>query len=317
MIKHFTQFESKALTEQLIQQAIEFKSNAQVDNKLGAGLRIGLIFLNPSLRTRLSTQIAASNLGMEAVVLNIDKESWALEFKEGAVMNGDKVEHIKDAVGVMSTYFDVLAIRTFASLSNKQDDVNEWVLSQFIKHSKVPIVSLESATRHPLQSLADQITMHEHQPKKAPKIVLTWAPHIKPLPQAVANSFAEWTLGTGHQLTIAHPEGYALDEQFTEGATITHKQEEALADADFIYVKNWSSFEQYGKLLPDGNSSWLLDESKLTNSPNAKIMHCLPVRRNVELSDELLDGSRSLVMQQAENRIYAAQAVLKHIIENK
>jgi len=311
---NYTQFESKVLTNKLIDQALIYKNNPKADSLLAADLKIGLIFLNPSLRTRLSTQIAVSNLGAEAIVLNVGKESWALEFQEGAVMNGSTVEHVKDAVGVMSTYFDIIAIRTFAGLVDKKEDQDEKVLNQFIKHSKVPIVSLESATRHPLQSLADQITIHEHQLTKQPKIVLTWAPHIKPLPQAVANSFAEWTLGTHHKLTIAHPEGYELDEQFTKGATITNNQSEAIKNADFIYVKNWSSFKTYGKMLSH-DTSWLLDENKLKEAPNAKIMHCLPVRRNVVLSDELLDGHRSLVMQQAENRIYAAQAVLKHLIE--
>jgi N-succinyl-L-ornithine transcarbamylase len=313
-MNHFIQFESKALGQELLELAALYKANPTLHSSKGKGKRIGCIFLNPSLRTRVSTQIAAQQLGMEAIVLNMDKEGWALEMQEGAVMNKGTVEHIKDAAGVLGSYFDILALRAFPSLTHKEEDVSDFVLHQFIKYSGIPVVSLESAIRHPLQSLADQLTIQElTKDKKRPKVVLTWAPHIKAIPHAVANSFAEWTLGMGHDLTICHPEGYELDAEFTKGATLTNDQEEALQNADFVYVKNWSAFNEYGKILCT-DERWMLTESHLKNSPEAKVMHCLPVRRNVELSDEILDGPRSLVQQQALNRIYAAQAVLSKLL---
>jgi N-succinyl-L-ornithine transcarbamylase len=311
---HFTKFESKELGQELIDLAVAYKANPNLDQAKGKGKRVGCIFLNPSLRTRVSTQIAAQNLGMEAIVLNMDKEGWALEMKEGAIMNKGTVEHIKDAAGVLGSYFDILAIRAFPSLTNHEEDVTDFVFGQFVKYCGKPVVSLESAIRHPLQSLADQITMQEFsEGKRKPKVVLTWGPHIKAIPHAVANSFAEWTLGMGHDLTITHPEGYDLDEKFTKGATLEFNQSKALEDADFVYVKNWSSFNEYGKILSTDHS-WMLTEKHLKKSKNAKVMHCLPVRRNLELSDEILDGPRSLVQKQAENRIYAAQAVLSKIL---
>nr|WP_085946742.1 acetylornithine carbamoyltransferase [Algoriphagus machipongonensis] len=310
----FTQFESQALGQQLIDKALYYKADPRIDIQKGMGKRIGCIFLNPSLRTRVSTQIAASNLGVEPIVLNMDKEGWALEMREGAIMNKGTVEHIKDAAGVLGTYFDILAIRAFPSLTNKEEDMNDFVFSQFVKYSGIPVISLESATRHPLQSLADQITIREHSSGiKKPKIVLTWGPHIKAIPHAVANSFAEWSLGMGHDLTITHPAGYELSEKFTKGATIEYNQKKALQDADFVYVKNWSGFNDYGKIIST-DPSWMLTEKHFVNAPNAKVMHCLPVRRNLELSDEILDGPRSLVQKQAENRIYAAQSVISHLI---
>jgi len=313
-MNHFIQFESKALGQELLELAALYKTNPTLHSGKGKGKRIGCIFLNPSLRTRVSTQIAAQQLGMEAIVLNMDKEGWALEMQEGAIMNKGTVEHIKDAAGVLGSYFDILALRAFPSLTQKEEDVTDFVLNQFIKYSGIPVVSLESAIRHPLQSLADQLTIQElTQGKKKPKVVLTWAPHIKAIPHAVANSFAEWTLGMGHDLTICHPEGYELDAEFTQGATLTNNQSEALQNADFVYVKNWSAFNEYGKILCT-DERWMLTESHLKNSPEAKVMHCLPVRRNVELSDEILDGPRSLVQQQALNRIYAAQAVLSKLL---
>jgi N-succinyl-L-ornithine transcarbamylase len=229
-------------------------------------------------------------------------------------MNKGTVEHIKDAAGVLGSYFDILALRAFPSLTQKEEDVTDFVLHQFIKYSGIPVVSLESAIRHPLQSLADQLTIQElAKGKKRPKVVLTWAPHIKAIPHAVANSFAEWTLGMGQDLTICHPEGYELDSEFTQGARITNDQSEALQNADFVYVKNWSAFNEYGKILST-DERWMLTEAHLKNAPEAKVMHCLPVRRNVELSDEILDGPRSLVQQQAYNRIFAAQAVLSKLL---
>jgi N-succinyl-L-ornithine transcarbamylase len=314
-MEHFTQFESRELGQELIDLAAAYKANPVLHAKKGTGKRVGCIFLNPSLRTRVSTQIAAQQLGMEAIVLNMDKEGWALEMQEGAIMNKGTVEHIKDAAGVLGSYFDILALRAFPSLTQKEEDVTDFVLHQFIKYSGIPVVSLESAIRHPLQSLADQLTIQElAKGKKRPKVVLTWAPHIKAIPHAVANSFAEWTLGMGHDLTICHPEGYELDSEFTQGAKITNNQSEALQGADFVYVKNWSAFNDYGKILCT-DERWMLTEAHLKHAPEAKVMHCLPVRRNVELSDEILDGSRSLVQQQAFNRIFAAQAVLSKLLE--
>jgi len=314
-MEHFIKFESKVLGQELLELAAAYKANPNLHAEKGKGKRVGCIFLNPSLRTRVSTQIAAQQLGMEAIILNMDKEGWALEMQDGAIMNKGTVEHIKDAAGVLGSYFDILALRAFPSLTQKEEDVADFVLHQFIKYCKIPVVSLESAIRHPLQSLADQLTIHElDKGKKNPKVVLTWAPHIKAIPHAVANSFAEWSLGMGHDLTICHPEGYELDPEFTQGATITNDQREALQDADFVYVKNWSAFNEYGKILCT-DERWMLTEAHLKNAPEAKVMHCLPVRRNVELSDEILDGPRSLVQQQALNRVYAAQAVLSKLLE--
>ena len=314
-MEHFTQFESRELGQELLDLAAAYKANPVLHAKKGTGKRVGCIFLNPSLRTRVSTQIAAQQLGMEAIVLNMDKEGWALEMQEGAIMNKGTVEHIKDAAGVLGSYFDILALRAFPSLTQKEEDVTDFVLHQFIKDSGIPVVSLESAIRHPLQSLADQLTIQElAKGNKKPKLVLTWAPHIKAIPHAVANSFAEWSLGMGHDLTICHPEGYELDAEFTQGARITNDQSEALQSADFVYVKNWSAFNDYGKILCT-DERWMLTEAHLKHAPEAKVMHCLPVRRNVELSDEILDGPRSLVQQQAFNRIFAAQAVLSKLLE--
>ena len=305
----------------LVAKALSYKKSPFSDKKLGADKRIGLLFLNPSLRTRLSTQVAAQNLGMEPIVFNVDKEGWALEFTEGAIMNGTTVEHIKDAAPILGNYFDILCIRTFPGLEDKQADYSEKIIKQFIKYAGIPVVSLESATLHPLQSLTDIITIQEsiasnaNFKNKKPKVVLTWAPHIKPIPQCVANSFSEWLGAWGEaDFVITHPEGYALSTEFTKGATIEHNQEQALKDADFVYVKNWSSYEQYGKVLSTA-ASWMMTNKKLALTNNAKVMHCLPVRRNVELSDEILDGPNSLVTQEASNRVWAAQAVLAEILK--
>ncbi len=305
----------------LVAKALKYKDNPYIDKQLGFQKRIGLLFLNPSLRTRLSTQVAAQNLGMEPIVFNVDKEGWALEFTEGAIMNGTTVEHIKDAAPILGNYFDMLCIRTFPGLVNQQEDYSEKIIHQFIQYAGVPIVSLESATLHPLQSLTDIITIKESialnsaLQNKRPKVVLTWAPHIKSIPQCVSNSFSQWVNAWGEaDFVITHPEGYDLDTQFTQGATITHHQEEALQDADFVYVKNWSSYEPYGQVLSK-DENWMLTNQKLALTHNAKVMHCLPVRRNVELSDEILDGANSLVTKQASNRVWAAQAVLASILE--
>ena len=313
----------------LVEKALTYKANPLLDQQLGAGKRMGLIFLNPSLRTRLSTQIAAENLGMQPIVFNVGNEGWSWEFEEEAIMSGTSVEHVKDAAPILGNYFDVLAIRTFPSLQNKKDDYSELFIKQFIKYAGVPVVSLESATLHPLQSLTDIITITEtFKEKRKPKIVLTWAPHIKPLPQCVANSFAQWmnawnltpalSKGEGEKqcdFVITHPEDYELDEQFTNGATITHNQDEALKDADFVYVKNWSTYTDYGRIYCN-DPAWMLTEEKLKATNNAKVMHCLPVRRNVELSDEVLDSANSIVTQQASNRVWAAQTVLAEILRS-
>jgi N-succinyl-L-ornithine transcarbamylase len=305
----------------LVKKALAYKANPFLDKQLGANKRIGLLFLNPSLRTRLSTQVAAQNLGMEPIVFNVDKEGWALEFTEGAIMNGTTVEHIKDAAPILGNYFDILCIRTFPGLVNQQDDYSEKIIHQFIQYAGVPVVSLESATLHPLQSLTDIITIqetiaqHNALQQKRPKVVLTWAPHIKSIPQCVSNSFSQWMNAWGEvDFVITHPVGYELDASFTKGASIMHDQDEALKNADFVYVKNWSSYEQYGQVLCS-DQGWMLTNKKLAQTNNAKVMHCLPVRRNVELSDEILDGSNSLVTKQAANRVWAAQSVLASILE--
>lgn len=300
----------------LVKKALDYKASPYKDKSLGANKRIGCLFLNPSMRTRLSTQIAAQNLGMEAIVFNVSSEGWSLEFEEGAIMNGTTVEHVKDAAPIMGQYFDILAIRTFPSLKNREEDYSEQYIKQFIKYAGIPIVSLESATLHPLQSLTDMITIQEtFKETRKPKIVLTWAPHVKPLPQCVANSFAQWVTAWGEaDFVVTHPEGYELDEQFTKGAIITHNQDEALKDADYVYVKNWSSYKDYGQILCK-DESWMLTNEKLALTNNAKVMHCLPVRRNVELSDEILDGPNSIITQEAGNRVWAAQAVLSEILQ--
>jgi N-succinyl-L-ornithine transcarbamylase len=319
-MKQFISVKDVKDMQALVKQALHYKANPFTDKALGANKRIGLLFLNPSLRTRLSTQVASQNLGMEPIVFNVDKEGWALEFTEGAIMNGTTVEHIKDAAPILGNYFDILCIRTFPGLQNRADDYGEKIINQFIKYAGIPVVSLESATLHPLQSLTDMITIqesiasNEKLKNKQPKIVLTWAPHIKPIPQCVANSFSEWMTAWGEaNFVITHPEGYELASQYTNGATITHNQAEALKDADFIYVKNWSSYSDYGKLLCT-DADWMLTNEKLAATHDAKVMHCLPVRRNVELSDELLDGPNSLVTKQASNRVWAAQSVLANIL---
>jgi N-succinyl-L-ornithine transcarbamylase len=323
---HFTSVQDVPDLQQLVDAALAYKADPYKDENLGKRKRIGMLFLNPSMRTRLSTQVAAQQLGMEAVVFNVGSEGWALEFEEEAIMSGTTVEHVKDAAPIMGKYFDILCIRTFPSLKNKEDDYSELYIRQFMKYAGIPIVSLESATLHPLQSLTDIVTMQEYmrQPSNAgtfsgrkPKVVLTWAPHVKPLPQCVANSFAQWVNAWGEaDFVITHPEDYELSEAFTKGAHIEYNQEEALKDADFVYVKNWSTFTDYGKIYTN-DPEWMLTNEKLALTNEARVMHCLPVRRNVELSDEILDGPNSLVTTQAGNRVWAAQAVLASILRAK
>ena len=321
-MKNFVSVHDVNNIDALVQQALAYKTNPFSDKNLGINKRIGCLFLNPSMRTRLSTQIAAQNLGMECIVFNVGQEGWALEFEDEAIMSGNTVEHVRDAAPILGKYFDILAIRTFPALKNREDDYSELYIKQFIKYAGIPVVSLESSTLHPLQSLSDIITITEEIEKskivnRKSKIVLTWAPHIKPLPQCVANSFAQWITAWGKSdFVITHPEDYELSEEFTNGATIIHNQEEALKDADFVYVKNWSTYKDYGKIYTN-DPKWQLKKKRWAVTNNAKVMHCLPVRRNVELSDEILDGTMSIVTQQAGNRVWAAQAVLSDLLRSK
>jgi N-succinyl-L-ornithine transcarbamylase len=313
-MQHFTTVYDVKDPLQLIDEAIDLKSSPYSFSSLGKNKTLGLIFLNPSLRTRLSTQKAAKMLGMEVMVMNMDKESWAIEWNDDVIMNGSTVEHIKDAAAVLGSYCDIIGIRCFPSLIDQKLDYSEKLLVQLMRYCKVPVVSLESATLHPLQSLADAITIKENwKSSYKPKVVLTWAPHIKALPQAVANSFAEWMTKTEVDLTITHPEGYELCEDFSKGATLEYDQTKALQGADFVYVKNWSSYNDYGK-MPSVSSTWMMDLEKYKLTNNAGIMHCLPVRRDVELSSKLIDHPNSLVQKQAANRVFAAQAVLKNLL---
>jgi len=299
----------------LVQAAHAFKQAPPSHNKLGAGKRLGLLFMNPSMRTRLSTQVAAANLGMECIVFNVGQEGWSLEFDDDVIMNGSTVEHVKDAAPILGQYFDLLGIRTFPGLKNKEEDYSEFFIRQFQKYAGIPVISLESATLHPLQSLADLVTISEtFSQSRKPKVVLTWAPHIKPLPQCVANSFAQWiNAWGGAEFFITQPRGYELDESFTGQAQVLYNQQQALEEADFVYVKNWSSFHAYGT-MPAVSEQWMITPEKL--SPQSKVMHCLPVRRNLELSAAVLDSSHSLVTQQAGNRVWAAQAVLSEILKS-
>lgn len=326
-MRHFISVRDVTNIDALISKALAYKTDPLKDKRLGVNKRVGCLFLNPSMRTRLSTQIAAQNLGMEVIVFNVGNEGWALEFEEEAIMSGKTVEHVKDAAPIMGKYFDILAIRTFPSLKNRDDDYSELFIKQFVKYAGIPVVSLESATLHPLQSLTDVMTIEEEirnpmsklrdetrNGKSKIKVVLTWAPHVKPLPQCVANSFAQWINAWGKaDFVITHPEDYELSKEFTDGVTITHDQDTALRNADFVYVKNWSTYNDYGKIYCN-DPEWMLTKDKLSITNNAKVMHCLPVRRNVELSDEILDSPSSLVTEEAANRVWAAQAVLSEIL---
>ena len=318
-MRNFISVKDASDIDALVRKALAYKADPFKDSKIGLNKRIGLLFLNPSMRTRLSTQVASQNLGMEPIIFNVDKEGWALEFEEEAIMSGNTVEHVKDAAPIFGKYFDILCIRTFPSLKNREDDYSELYINQFVKYSGIPVVSLESATLHPLQSLTDIITITESltvsgKSIQKPKIVLTWAPHVKPLPQCVANSFSQWINAWGKSdFVITHPEDYELGEEFTNGAKIINDQEEALKGADFVYVKNWSTYDDYGKIYCN-DPGWMLTNEKLKQTNNAKVMHCLPVRRNIELSDEVLDSANSIVTQQAGNRVWAAQAVLSNLL---
>lgn len=298
---------------QLITSGIIAKRNPFGDKQLGENKTIGLLFFNSSLRTRLSTQKAAQNLGMNVIILNVSQDSWGLEMEEGVVMNGASAEHVKEAAAVIGQYCDIIGVRSFAKLQDRAADYSELVFEQFRKYAGVPIVNLESATRHPLQSLADCITIEEFRVKARPKVVLTWLPHFKALPQAVANSFCEWMNGMDVELVVTHPEGYDLAPEFVGKAEVLHDQNKALEGADFVYGKNWSSYTSYGQVLVN-DPSWMMTEEKMALTDNGKFMHCLPVRRNVKVTDGVLDSPHSLVIEQAANREWAAQAVLKEIL---
>lgn len=299
----------------LIEEAKQLKKMPFAHKRLGENKTIGLLFFNPSLRTRLSTQKAAKNLGMDVIVMNFNNEGWALEFEDGSVMDSNTSEHIKEGAAVISQFCDIIAIRAFASLTDKEKDEAEPILNSFKKHATVPIVNMESATGHPLQALTDAITISEHKTNEKPKVVLSWAPHPKALPHAVANSFVEMMKRTNVDFTITHPEGYELSPAITKGITIEYNQEKAFENADFIYVKNWSSYTNYGEILSK-DKNWTISDAKMELTNNAKFMHCLPVRRNIVVNDEVLDSKNSIVIPQANNRTYAAQIVLKKILEN-
>jgi len=295
-----------------VSEAIALKKNPQKFNALGTHKTICLLFFNNSLRTRLSTQKAALNLGMEVMVMNFGNEGWQLEFEDGTIMDQGKSEHIKEAAQVVSQYADIVAIRAFAGLVDKAEDEAEVVLNGFKEHATIPVVNMESSVAHPLQALADAITLEEHKTVGTPKVVLSWAPHPKALPHAVANSFVNMMRRQDAELVITHPEGYELNGEITQGCTMEYNQEKALENAHFVYVKNWSSYRTYGKVLTQ-DKNWMITKEKLGN---AKCMHCLPVRRNVVVEDAVLDSNQSLVIEQANNRTYAAQLVLKRILEN-
>jgi len=299
-----------------VEEAKELKNMPLKYKALGEDKTIGLIFFNASLRTRLSTQKAALNLGMNPIVMNFGNEGWALEFIDGTIMDQGKSEHIKEAAQVISQYCDIIAIRAFASLIDKEDDKAELVLTNFEKYASVPIVNMESSVGHPLQALADAITLSEHKTPHKPKVVLSWAPHPKALPHAVANSFVQMMQLQDADFVITHPKGYELDTEITKNTSIEYDQEKAFENADFVYVKNWSSFKDYGQIVSkDKNWTVTADKMKLTN--NGKFMHCLPVRRNVVVTDDVLDGENSLVIEQANNRTFSAQIVLKKILDDK
>jgi N-succinyl-L-ornithine transcarbamylase len=299
----------------LVQEALKCKHNPRADHELGKNKTLGLIFMNPSLRTRLSTQKAGLNLGMDVMVMNFSGEGWALETEEGVIMDGDKAEHIKEAAAVVGEYCDIIGLRSFPGLKDKVLDYKDHVINEFVKYAGVPIVNLESATVHPCQSLADIVTIEETKKVKKPRVVLTWAPHPRALPQSVGNSFAQWINQTDYEFVIANPEGYDLSKEFTENARVVHDPHEAYKGADYIYAKNWSSYESYGQVLSQ-DANWMVDERKMKLTNNAKFMHCLPVRRNVVVSDSVIDSENSIVIQEAANREWAAQAVLKNLLSN-
>lgn len=314
-MKKFTQISDIEAIPDLLKEVEKIKQKPLLYNKLGLNKTLLLLFFNPSLRTRLSTQKAAQNLGMHCMVMNISNEGWLLEFEDGTVMKNTAAEHIKEAAMVVSQYCDVMAIRAFAGLTDQQYDYNERVINAFVNYATVPVISLESASGHPLQALADLITIKEHQKRPKPKVVLSWAPHPKALPQAVANSFVNIMKISEVDLVISHPYGYELSADITKGVNLEYNQDKAFENADFIYAKNWSSFNAYGQVLTT-DEQWMVTTEKMQLTNQAKFMHCLPVRRNVIVEDKVLDSNDSLVVEQANNRTYSAQVVLKKILEN-
>ena len=316
-MKTFTSITQLGDLQAALKEALWVKQNPFADKKLGENKTALLVFFNNSLRTRLSTQKAALNLGMNVMVLDVNQGAWKLETERGVIMDSDKSEHLLEAIPVMGSYCDVIGVRSFAQFQNKRADYEERIFNQFVKYSGRPVFAMETATVHPLQAFADLITIEEFKEVKRPKVVLTWAPHPKALPQAVPNSFAEWMCATDYDFVIAHPEGYELDEQFTHGATITHNQDEALRDADFVYAKNWSCYRDpnYGKILSK-DMNWTITAEKMALTRNGRFMHCLPVRRNMIVSDEVIESERSIVIPEAANRDISCQVVLKRILEN-
>lgn len=310
-MRKYTEIKDITNLSETIKEAILLKMDPYNLEALGKHKTLVMLFFNASLRTRLSTEKAAKNLGMQVMILNVN-DAWNIEFEDGTVMNANSSEHIKEAAQVISQYADIIAVRAFPSLKDKIKDESEYVLNSFVKYATVPIINMESAIHHPLQALADAITISELADKLKPKVVLSWAPHPKALPHAVANSFVEMMQLLDVDLSITHPEGYELDSNITKDTKINYNQKEALKDADFVYVKNWSNYKEYGKVL-NQDSDWMMTQEKLGN---AKFMHCLPVRRNVVVEDAVLDGGNSVVIHQANNRTFAAQVVLKHILEN-
>ncbi len=311
-MKNFISLRDVENVQALVQEGIYQKANRFADHALGKNKTIGLLFFNQSLRTRLSTQKAAENLGMNVLMMNVGQDSWQLEMEDGVIMNGDKAEHVKEAAAVIGSYCDIIAVRAFAGLKDRESDYKEIVIEKFRQYAGVPIVNLESATRHPCQSLADLITIEEHKRTARPKVVLTWLPHFKALPQAVVNSFAEWVNVTDYEFVVTHPQGYDLAPEMVGNATVIYDQNEALAGADFVYGKNWSAYHDYGQILTQ-DPTWMITKQKMDLTNNGLFMHCLPVRRNLKVSDEVLD-SQSIVIQQAANREWSAQAVLKMIL---
>jgi N-succinyl-L-ornithine transcarbamylase len=316
MMKHFTSVRDVGHLPGLLEKAREMKSLPFAHENLGRQKTMVLLFFNASLRTRLSTQKAARNLGLDVIVMNINEDSWKIETGFGVVMDGKKAEHIKEAAGVIGRYCNILGVRSFANLQDKDNDYAEPVINQFIQYAGVPVVSMESATGHPLQAFADMITIEQYKNVKRPRVVLTWAPHPNALPQAVPNSFAEWSLSAGYDLVIAHPEGYELDESFTRGAEIQYNQEKAFEGADFIYAKNWSSVRDYGKVL-HADKKWMVTMEKMKRTREAKFMHCLPVRRNMVVEDAVIDSPSSVVIEQAANRVVSAQTVIAEILNQE
>ncbi len=310
-MKNYTSINDIDNINSWVEEAKEIKANPLKNIELGKNKTLGLLFFNSSLRTRLSTQKAALNLGMNPIVMNVSGDAWGIEFGDGTVMNGNTAEHIKEAAQVVSQYCDIIAVRAFPTLTDKEKDESEHILKSFVEFASVPIINMESSTGHPLQGLTDAITISENSTKKKPKVVLSWAPHIKTLPHAVGNSFVQAMQKMDVEFVIANPEGYNLNPEITKDVPIYHNQEEAFKDADFVYTKNWSSYDDYGKITKT-DFDWMITKDKIGD---AKFMHCLPVRRNVVVEDAVLDSDNSIVIQQANNRTFAAQLVLKKILE--